>query len=134
MTRQSENPSTRLTKSRILSGLQCEKRLWLETYRPDLKPEPTAAQERVVALGSGVGELARTHFPGGSLVEAPIYDLAGSARETAALIDRPEVPHIYEAAFSADDVHVKVDVLSRLDDESWHLIEVKSSSSGRSST
>lgn len=82
-----------------MAGLQCRKRLWLEIYRRELKPELTASQERVFAVGTAVGEVARDRFPGGQLVEAPFYDLAGSVRETAALLDRPDLPHIYEAAF-----------------------------------
>ena len=112
-----------------MSGLQCEKRLWLEIYHPELKPDLTASQERIFAGGTAVGEVARDRFPGGRLVEAPFYDLPGSVRETAALLDRADVPHIYEAAFETDSTHVKVDVLSRLADGSWHLIEVKSTSS-----
>ena len=118
-----------LSKSRIMSGLQCEKRLWLEIYHPELKPDLTASQERIFAGGTAVGELARERFPGGRLVEAPFYDLPGSVRETSGLVDRADLPHIYEAAFETDDTHVKVDVLSRVADGSWHLIEVKSSSS-----
>ncbi|MCK4514246.1 MAG: DUF2779 domain-containing protein, partial [Spirochaetaceae bacterium] len=112
-----------------MSGLQCEKRLWLEIYHPELKPDLTASQERIFAGGTAVGEVARSRFPGGRLVKTPFYDLPGSVRETAALLDRADVPHIYEAAFETDSTHVKVDVLSRLADGTWHLIEVKSTSS-----
>lgn len=129
MRKRTTRPSTHLSKSRIMSGLQCEKRLWLEIYHPELKPELTASQERIFAGGTAVGEVARARFPGGRLVEAPFYDLPGSVRETAALLDRTDVPHIYEAAFETDSTHVKVDVLSRLADGTWHLIEVKSTSS-----
>ena len=121
-------PSTHLSKSRIMSGLQCEKRLWLEVYRPQLKPPLTASQERVFAVGTAVGELAREQFPGSRLVTAPFYELARSVRETASLVDRGDATHICEAAFEADSTHVKVDVLSRAGD-AWHLIEVKSTSS-----
>jgi hypothetical protein len=112
-----------------MSGLQCEKRLWLEIWHRELKADLTASQERVFAVGTAVGEVAQERFPGGRLVQAPFYDLPGSVRETAALLDRMDVPHIYEAAFETDSTHVKVDVLSRIPDGSWHLIEVKSTTS-----
>ena len=70
-----------LSKSKYLAGLQCEKRLWLEIYHPELKPNLTASQERVFAGGTAVGEVARERFPGGRLVQAPFYDLPGSVRE-----------------------------------------------------
>ncbi len=120
---------THLSKSRIMSGMQCEKRLWLEVYRPDLKAELTPAQERVFASGNAVGEEARTRFPGGVLISTPYWDLAGAVRETGEILARTEIPHLYEAAFEADGTHVKVDVLSRERGAAWRLVEVKSTSS-----
>ena len=112
-----------------MSGLQCEKRLWLEVYRPERKPELTPAQKRVFASGTAVGEEARERFPGGVLVSAPYWDLPGAVRETATLMARQETPHLYEAAFEADGTHVRVDVLSRAEHNRWRLTEVKSTTS-----
>lgn len=54
----------RLSKSRVMAGLQCHKLLWWMVH------EPTAPElewdDRVAAVldqGSRVGELARTHVP-----------------------------------------------------------------------
>jgi hypothetical protein len=48
-----------LSKSKYLSGLQCEKRLWLEINDPD-KAEPVSeSQQRLFDQRKEVGELAR---------------------------------------------------------------------------
>ena len=44
-------------------------------------------------------------------------------------MENPNVPAIYEAAFLYDGVRVRVDILERLGDGRWNLIEVKSSTS-----
>jgi hypothetical protein len=112
-----------------MAGIQCTRRLWLEVYHPQMKPELTAAERRVFDSGTAVGELARTRYPGGVLVEAPYWDFAGAVRETNRLLSQPEVPHLYEAAFEAGGTHVRADVLSRREEGSYRMVEVKSSSS-----
>lgn len=49
---------TRLSKSRIVAGLQCERRLWLGTYRRDAM-ETTPASQAVLGTGNDVGDLVR---------------------------------------------------------------------------
>jgi len=49
----------RLSKSKYQSGLQCEKRLWLELHEPEEASEPSAAQELIFDRGTEVGVLAR---------------------------------------------------------------------------
>ena len=60
---------TRLSKSRILSGLQCERRLWLESLRRDLL-DIDDGQQRQFNIGNDVGELARDLYGPGVLVDA----------------------------------------------------------------
>ena len=65
-----------LSKSRIMAHRQCAKRLWLQTYRPELASESPQAR---IAMENGnrIGEAARTIFPGGTLI-----DDHGHARRT----------------------------------------------------
>lgn len=117
-----------LSKSRFVSGLQCPKLLWWKTREPDA-PElvPGPGLQAVFDQGTGIGELARDHVPGGVLIDAPWerYDdrlaqtqraLAGGARV------------LYEASFSAGGVFVAADILER-NASGWTLIEVKSTTS-----
>jgi hypothetical protein len=49
-----------LSKSKYLSGLQCEKRLWLEINDPDRGSPISQSQQRLFDRGKEVGELARS--------------------------------------------------------------------------
>jgi len=116
----------RLSKSKYMAGLQCEKRLWYEVHRPELKPEPPAFQQRIFDQGTLVGELAREQFPGGVLIEADYRHLSEGAQETIDAIERGATV-IFEGVISYDDIRVRPDVIRLLDSGSWELIEVKSS-------
>jgi hypothetical protein len=117
-----------LSKSRVVAGLQCLKRLYLECYAPRSLRDPLDEGKRALFdAGKQVGEVARGRYPGGvRIVDDPqLHDQA--ARDTAAALADSRVPAIYEAAFTFDDIRVRVDVLARTEDRSWDLIEVKSS-------
>jgi hypothetical protein len=47
-----------LFKSRIIAGLQCQKRLWLQVFKPGLAKGSEATRQRF-AIGNRVGEVAR---------------------------------------------------------------------------
>src|SRR6266480_5074580 len=85
-----------LSKSRILVHQQCAKRLWLQTYKPDLACE-SAGSQRVMESGDIVGETARALWPDGVLINGG--DLEHSLRNTrAALAESPRRP-LFEATF-----------------------------------
>lgn len=115
-----------LSKSRVMAGLQCHKRLWWTVHEPaatELALDATvqAAFDR----GTRVGQVAREYAPGGVLIELP-YD-AYSERLSAterALGDGAAA--VYEASFRADGVYVAVDILERGNPD-FRLVEVKSS-------
>ena len=48
-----------LSKTKLLSLAQCRRKLWLETYSPELVDEPSAEKTALLATGNVVGELAR---------------------------------------------------------------------------
>ena len=116
----------RLSKSRVLTGLQCHKYLWWSTHEPDADElVPDAALQAVFDQGSEVGAVARTYVPGGILIDREERGIRGALEDTqAALVSGASV--LYEAAFVADDVFVAVDILER-GEAGWNLIEVKSS-------
>jgi len=74
--------------------------------------------------------LAQRRFPGGAVVgfECGIDD---ALAKTAALLDVPSVPAIFEATFQQSNLLVRVDILQRRPKNRWRLIEVKSSVEGK---
>lgn len=113
----------RLSKSRILAGLQCPKRLYLQVHHPEWLVENPQAERRV-AVGHQVGEIARELYPGGKLIEHA-DNLSLALAETRQLLAEGE-PLLYEATFEYDGVLIRADILSN-DDKGCRFIEVKSS-------
>ncbi len=113
-----------LSKTRILAGLHCEKRLYFMLNRPELaktKKSPLAES------GIAVGQQARKEFSGGVLVNRFQQD-SNPFSETNTYLNEKNVTAIFEAGFRYQDTEVFVDILQR-DGCMWNLIEVKSSSS-----
>ncbi|MCA9443632.1 MAG: DUF2779 domain-containing protein, partial [Candidatus Omnitrophica bacterium] len=111
-----------LNKNQFLVGLNCHRKLWLCKRRPELidvskLPSPYLSDE-----GKKVGELARTMFTGGVLVEERDFEIA--VRRTQELMDSGT--HVlFEAAFEFDGIRIRTDILERNQD-GWILHEVKS--------
>jgi len=121
--RRSSIPS--LSKSRILSGMQCAKRLYLETYDPDAKDPVDLARQAILETGRAFGRAARGRYPGGVAIEDGLrHDRA--VEETATALSDPGTTAIYEAAFTHAGIRVRVDMLAR-EKGRWNLVEVKSS-------
>lgn len=114
-----------LSKSKFLAGHQCPKRLWLEVHEPELAPPPSPAQQRIFDQGHEVGELAQEGFIGGVLIAADHLHIPDALEDTRLAMAKGN-KILFEPAFEFDDVLVRVDILDRLDNGSWHLIEVKS--------
>ena len=116
-----------LTKSLIAAYDQCPKRLWLEVNEGAPNHDDPQGDLRK-AEGDRIGAIARSLFPDGVLVEAALPRNEALAKTQEYLTCNPRVP-IFEAAFMANDTYVRVDILAPLEDNSWHLIEVKSATS-----
>jgi alkyl hydroperoxide reductase subunit AhpC len=113
-----------LSKGRFIAGLQCAKRLHLESSAPELRDDEGSGRQVLTQAGIEVGILARGAFPGGVLVAAREWDEAVAT--TAALVADPTVPAIFEAAFEHAGARVRVDVLARRGaGPLFDLIEVK---------
>jgi predicted RecB family nuclease len=118
-----------LSKSRFLAGLQCHLRLWYQCYERELIPEVPPSQQAIFDAGHQVGELATQLYPGGVLIDAPYYQHNQAVQSTLKAMKDPDVKAIFEAAFMFGGVRIRVDILERSDNETWNLVEVKSSTS-----
>ena len=117
-----------LSKSRFLSGSQCEKKLFFDVFRKELKPAVTEQQQALFDSGHLIGSLAQQVFQGGRDASE---DMNG---KWAIAIDRTKqwmhagIETIYEAAFSVPRGFAALDILHHQNGERW-AIEVKSSTS-----
>jgi hypothetical protein len=118
---------TFLSKSRYIRGLQCQKSLYLYTYHPELRDEITDDQQAVFGIGTDVGILARSLFPGGIEIPFDGLSIPEQLEATAYEIDKG-TPILYEAAFNANGIFIKADIMKKGDD-GWEIYEVKSSTS-----
>jgi hypothetical protein len=113
----------------MMTGLQCEKALYLAVHSPELAGEVSGAQQMMFDQGHEVGREAQKRFPGGVLIDAPHTAQRLALEQTKAAIDGSAL-NIYEATFQYSDVLVKVDILTRASVKApWEIVEVKSSTS-----
>ena len=128
-----------LSKSKYTKFCQCDKALWLKTYRPELEVIDDATKARFEA-GNVVGDLAMGLF--GDYKEAHAekpapspqpsagqgstqLDLVAMTAQTKQWMD-DGVENICEASFIYDGNYCAVDILHKTDD-GWAIYEVKSS-------
>ncbi len=115
-----------ITKSRILSGLRCQKRLWLQTFQPELAEE-SATSQLTIAAGIELGKLARLNYPGGILI-GHVEEPEQAVLKTSRLLAAKKAVSLFEAAFLHDGKLVRTDILVPTHG-GWRMIEVKSSGS-----
>jgi len=114
-----------LTKSKYVSGLRCERKLWLDVH--DHGPYVDPPLGSVMDIGNRVGKGAHELFPGGIEIEAAPWEHDLAVEETKFLMEDEETPAIFEGAFEYNSIRIRVDVLERLGPKVWGLREVKSS-------
>ncbi len=112
-----------LSKSRIISGLQCTKRLYLETYQPELRDQSVGSI--AFAIGDDLGDLARTLYPDGILIGHD-EDLSAALDETRELVEEGSDKILFEATFAYDGILIRADI-AWLKDGMLTFSEVKSS-------
>ena len=113
-----------LSKSKLLSFLQCPKRLWLEVHRP-IAAEVSAETERGFAVGHSVGEVARQLVPGGVLIGGD-NNLDDALAETQEQISGG-AEALFESTFEHEGVLVRADILTRSASGAFEITEVKAS-------
>jgi hypothetical protein len=114
-----------LTKSSYVRATKCARLLWLSWYQR--QPYETPLPGSPAAIGIEVGEHAQWLFPGGVLVNERPWQHDEATARTHALLDDPAVPAIFEAAFEANAIRIRPDIIERLPGGRWGLREVKSS-------
>ncbi|HJS21149.1 MAG TPA: DUF2779 domain-containing protein [Steroidobacteraceae bacterium] len=130
--------ASRLSKSRLLSFLQCPKRLWLEAHRPELA-QITAARQALFDTGHRVGEVARMLYSRGRQVRVEYtHDLASAPVNAQLSLFPPPGPPAregggegpgrnlvyFEATFEHGGVLIRTDVLEQ-SAAGTRLVEVK---------
>jgi hypothetical protein len=110
-----------LTKSRLLSGLQCHKRLWFEIHQPlEVSVEPSTA----IVQGRVFDDVVQRLHPG-VVISRSNGMLSAIAETQSVLAKGSNAPSpLYQPAFQAAGLTVIADVLRRRDD-SFELVEVK---------
>jgi hypothetical protein len=115
---------TMLSKSRVLSGKQCPKRLWLEVNEAELRVSTPDAQRRF-RQGNLLNDVVHRLQPDGVLI-GPEVALADALQITRRhLANTPQRP-LFEATFSSHQVLVRADAFQQAG-RTWRLTEVKSS-------
>lgn len=117
--------STRLSKTRFLAGLQCVRRLWLETYSRELGTY-SAQQQHQFARGYAFNAAAQQWLGAG--LEIPLaldQDAALAATAQHMPLIRAQKAWLFEGAFLADGLVVRVDALAWR--SGWRLVEAKAS-------
>lgn len=111
-----------LSKSKYCRGVQCEKILWLEKYKPECLSEDK--NDDVLKKGREVGELAKGLFGEYEDIAYDI-DLTKSIEKTDNLL-KNNVNVITEASFGYENNFCSVDILKN-DADGVEIYEVKSS-------
>ena len=118
----------RLSKSQFTRGLQCPKSLWLYHNGKEHQSKPDAMAQSIFDMGTEVGELAQTAFPGGVLIkEDHLHPLEAVASTEKAIKEGAKV--LYEAAAIHEETLIRADILRLNAGGTWDVIEVKSSTS-----
>ena len=110
-----------LTKTKITSGLQCKKKLWFDIHQPNENEDSFLFHS-----GNRFGEVIKKYYGQGLDLTDIKKDYLKAIELTNEAINSKDCKVIYEAAFLYHDTLVRTDVLIR-DNESWNLLEAKSS-------
>ena len=112
-----------LTKSLILSGLQCPKRLHQQVHHPE-RANQTISLEELYVTGRRLEEILHNLFADGKKVEAT--SIVSAIKFTQKFMSASPSAPLFEATFLYKEVLVRVDALIPVED-GFCLIECKSS-------
>ena len=113
-----------ISKSKYCKAIQCPKILWMDRNMPE--EAVCTASESVLKNGNEVGDLARKYFGEYKLVDFSL-DKSAMCKATEEILKKGE-RIIAEASFMYNNCFCSVDILKK-ENDGYHLIEVKSSSS-----
>jgi hypothetical protein len=106
--------------------MQCIKRLWLEVNDRGKKAPMAPGLRYRLAVGADIGARARSHFGDGVLIDPDIWNPDERAERTRQAM-AAGASTILEGTVGTGDLFVTVDALTRNEDGSWDITEVKSS-------
>lgn len=121
-----------LSKSKLVAYRQCQKRLWLEVHRPELK-EDSAQTQMSYDIGHAVGEIAQQIYGQDGkavFIEVDRQNFNEAFAKTQEAL--PERTTIFEAGFKTEGALAFADVLLPLGgphSNQWRMVEIKSSTS-----
>ena len=115
-----------LSRTRILHGLQCPKRLWLAVHQPELA---RYSQRSLQSFQAGIDaqEVSRKLIPNGILVQH-VDDLKAAVRETRLILAGSARIPVFEAAFQCRGMLVRADLIFP-SLAGLHMVEIKASGS-----
>lgn len=116
-------PPSNLSKSKILEGLQCTKRLWLTMHRPELSDVSAGTEERLQA-GLAVHDVFRSLHPESVYIDAEA-GLGKAIRQTHQVL-KDGAEKILEATFAHEGVLVRADLIHKIE-KVYQMYEIKSS-------
>ncbi|MDP8233240.1 MAG: DUF2779 domain-containing protein [Candidatus Saelkia tenebricola] len=111
-----------LTKSKYLIGLQCPKYLWTKYNEPDKIPDFDLATQFRFQQGQLVGDLAKRLYPQG--IDIPKTAFMTNINQTKELLKQRN--SLFEAGILTNNLYSRIDILNPAEDDSWDIIEVKS--------
>ena len=116
-----------LTKSKYIRGLQCEKAMYLDVFKPKLAfyPPEVLAKFR---QGRVFEKNFKDTFPNGVDISSQLrYRMEQYPVLTSQLIQKPGETALFEAGFLYNDVLVLADVVHKHEDGNIDIYEVKNS-------
>ena len=115
-----------LTKTDFIQYLNCPESLWLLKNKPEDFPkgEFSLFLEKLIKEGYEVEEYAQQLFP--NAIKLPDF---GSAELTKQEIDKGNTQFFQATFITEKGVFARIDILEKKKDDTWHIYEVKSSTS-----
>ena len=111
-----------LTKTLILSGIQCEKKLWFE-----LNDKIKSKDKAIFRSGNRFNDVVRKHYGKGiNLSDEKEFETV--IKKTKEAIQSNNINVIYEAGFLFKKTFIRADVLVKKDNQ-WTILEAKASTS-----
>lgn len=99
-----------LSKSLLMSSVQCPRKIWLEVRRPDLTPDSDPGAERRKHEGNQVGEIAR-RLMGPVIWPKSLASKERSAEAAKALLESRPTEAAVEVPLFFDNVYARADAL-----------------------
>ena len=118
------------SKSKLIAGWQCQKKLYLDKHNPDLA-DISEDRQAIFDVGNRVGQMAQELYGTEASIEIP-YNRKSAVmlEETEELLAGGVDFPVFEGTFQHEGVLIRADVMIP-ESDGWHVIEVKSGTSAK---